>query len=280
MLQNVTQTHATSSRIIGNGVSYNQTGGENQGNAYVMKQATMHNILPLSAFNNQPKQPLVIKTNTNDGFQRDQNLFQPTFAENKGVSITRNMSDISSNLLPKTNKLTPPQVKKLLSSLTPLMNPVSVSSSSHSKIPMASVSPSSVVPLNSTLLLSPPPSNSSSSNYSGDDNSTSSSFDDVTLNGNGDSNMDISNCLISPSYSNNLLSDSSSIHMSNSCNLQSKLGPNFTNSSEASPSCSPSSTNETQINNMNCCQSNSDLDILDDIQQVLKDAENFDILFA
>ena len=42
MLQNVTQTHATSSRIIGNGVSYNQTGGENQGNARQSTTRVVH----------------------------------------------------------------------------------------------------------------------------------------------------------------------------------------------------------------------------------------------
>ena len=169
----------------------------------------------------------------------------------------------------------PDQVKKLLSSLTPLMNPIAVTS--NSKIQMTSVSPSSV-PLNSTLLLSPPPSNSSCSNYSGDDNSTSSSFDDVTLSGNGDSNMDSTNCLISPPYSNNLLSPT--LHSSISSPFQSKFSSNLSIVSQASPSSSPSSTTETNLTTMNCCPSNSDMDILDDIQQVLKDAENFDMLFA
>ena len=167
---------------------------------------------------------------------------------------------------PRTNKLTPPQVKKLLSSLTTLTTNPTRSPVSHSTMTVSSISPSSI-PMSSTILLSPPPSNSSCSNYSCDETSTTSSFEDVQ--------MDSTSCLISPS--NNLLS-SSSLHPTMTHAFPSKISPSIQTASIQSSPSSSSSASENQLN-INC-PTNSSMDILDDIQQVLKDAENFDFLFA
>ena len=239
------------------------------------KNTSLNLTMPLSSSHvNELKHLQLMKNKVLGGLTNNSNIPTPNYVSHPGYSTTTTSLCDNSMFMTRTNKLTPPQVKKLLSSLTPLIHPSSTSTTLQPQLLTTSM-PASTVPMNSTLLLSPPPSNSSCSNYSCDEASTTSSFDDVNVNSNVDSNID--SCLISPS-SNSLLS-SSSLHTNVAYNVPSKVGLTVLNPSSSSPSpSSPSSTSENQLI-MNC-SNNSAMDILDDIQQVLKDAENFDILFA
>ena len=260
---------------------------ENRMESYVTKPTLVNVALPLSPHNHQPMKPQITKNKFLDGFALN-NLAQPDCnggRENNTLVYSNISCDTGSRMtFSKANKLTPPQVKRLLSSLTPLMNPTPVTSSAiQVKTSISSISPISV-PVNSTLLLSPPPSNSSCSNYSCDDTSTTSSLDDVNMsNPNIDCiAMDTNSCLISPS-SNNMLS-SSSLHTSNTSmgsTFPSKMRKYNQNTTQDHTS-STLSPNSIGVNSstLNSPGTNTSMDILDDIQQVLKDAENFDMLFS
>ena len=251
--------------------------GENLGGNFGDKTVSLHSAMPLSSNHNQLKPSPSLKNKIMSGISNTSNFVNTNYADNQGCSPITSLSDKDSMFFTKTNKLTPLQVKKLLSSLIPLMNSSPLSTNPSSQMLTSSMAPS--VSVSSTLLLSPPPSNSSCSNYSCDEASTTSSFDDVNIGANVDANMDTSSCLISPS-SNGFL-PSSSLNPPNHViyNLLPKLDSSVLNASSSSLSPSSSSSSENQLI-MNNCPNNSSMDILDDIQEVLKDAENFDMLFA
>ena len=271
VLQPISSSSQRSPNVFNNVLPYIQPVGENDLKSCNTKRQSLNVDIPQSSYKYQPMKPHHVKTKSSNGFINGaSNMSHSNVANKQQLSSSNYQCDNVYIPFPRTNKLTPPQVKKLLSSLTPLTtNPTVVTRSpvSHSTMTVSSISPSSI-PMSSTILLSPPPSNSSCSNYSCDETSTTSSFEDVQ--------MDSSSCLISPS--NNLLS-SSSLHPQTMAHaFPSKISPSIQTASIQSSPSSSSSASENQLN-INC-PTNSSMDILDDIQQVLKDAENFDFLFA